>query len=208
MKIIIKKGNSNISNLHPNLHSNDSYLDKRIGFWANVKDINPKKNMVSVISDTGILVTGLPIVSSIWVKEYTNYVSGSRNLPPIGSRVFVLMPTGTISGAFVLCSGFSLGDTNTHTLFSHDESENEECINVNKTVTKSGWTIEENVNGEISISNLDKTFQFQITKDEKNNPNIKINKAEKDLFISDNNNNEIKFGQNSILINKNLEVLQ
>jgi len=119
---------------------NRSYLDGRVGFWGNVTGIDSTKNRVHVMADIGFEYVGIPVVSHEWVNadDTNGIVSGSRNLPPIGSRVFVFTPTKTITGAFVLCSGYATGDIKTHKIFS-DESEKETNNKIKESISPSGW---------------------------------------------------------------------
>ena len=153
-----------VTKKQPTFHAlpNSSYLENRIGFWGTVIEANAENNTVTVKADTQQVYVGIPVYSREWVSNNDNYVTGSRNLPPIESRVFVLMPTGTITGSFVLCSGYSRGDTADHVLFEKDK----ENISANKSV--GGWLTEENYEeGSINIVNDKETIQLTIDKDDK-----------------------------------------
>lgn len=134
-----------------------NYLDHRIGFWAIVKEVNSENNTVTVISDTGYEYPNIQVKSDEWVTLDNNkdYVPSQRNLPPKDSRVFVLTPTYTAVGAFVLCSGFSRGDENIRALWAKNQSEINDKNNCRETKTQGGWDItEEYVNGNYkAISN-------------------------------------------------------
>ena len=138
--------------------ANKDYLSNRIGFWAIVKEQNSLNNTVTVVSDTGYVYENIPVVSDEWVTvdKDKKYIPSTRNLPPKCSRVFVLTPTYSASGAFVLCSGFSRGDENIRELWAADENELEDKNNCRETKTQGGWDItEEYANGNfkaISIS--------------------------------------------------------
>ncbi|MGF7108265.1 hypothetical protein [Treponema pedis] len=83
----------------------------RYGSWGVVTDVNSVLNAVTVKLSSGVELKDVPVACfDEWVCENNdkNYVSGSRNLPPQGSRVFLFMPTATFEGAFVLCSGLSM----------------------------------------------------------------------------------------------------
>ena len=154
--------------------NNNSYLKGRIGFWALVIEVNSRNNTVTVVSDTGYELKNIPVVSSEWVTvdENKDYIPSQRNLPPKNSRVFVLTPTYTAVGAFVLCSGFSRGDENIRTLWAKSESELEDKNNCRETKTQGGWDItEEYANGNfkaVSISTDDGSIAITLntTKDE------------------------------------------
>ena len=131
---------------------NDNYLDGRIGFWALVKEVNSINNTVTIISDTGYVYPNVQVKSDEWVTVDNNkdYIPSQRNLPPVNSRVFVLTPTKSITGAFILCSGFSRGDENIRKLWASGDSELNDKNNCRETKTQGGWDItEEYANGRI-----------------------------------------------------------
>ena len=121
--------------------NNNNYLKGRIGFWALVTAVNSRNNTVTVVSDTGYELKNIPVVSGEWVTvdENKNYIPSQRNLPPVNSRVFVLTPTYTAVGAFVLCSGFSRGDENIRTLWAANENELEDKNNCREVKTQGGF---------------------------------------------------------------------
>lgn len=125
-----------------------NFLDNRIGFWGDVTAVNSQMNAVDVIADIGITFRNIPVMSREWVNasDGKDYVTAERDLPPIGSRVFVLTPTHTITGAFVLCSGYSKGDTDTHTLFAASDDKQEEKNAERERVTQGGWNETEDYN--------------------------------------------------------------
>ena len=142
-----------------------NFLAGRIGFWGIVKDQNSLNNTVTVVSDTGFELENIPVFSSEWVTvdDNKNYIPSTRNLPPKFSRVFVLTPTFTATGAFVLCSGFSRGDENIRTLWATSESELEAKNNSSETKTQGGWDItEEYSNGNYSVESDDGKIKFNV----------------------------------------------
>lgn len=142
--------------------ANDSFLDDRVGFWGNITDVDSTKNRVRVLADTGFEYVGLPVASFEWVNKNSNNVSGSRNLPPIGSRVFVFTPTKTITGAFVLCSGYAAGDVETHNLYA-DESQKDEKNTIREKISPSGWNESENyTNGIKTIESLNGKIKAEL----------------------------------------------
>lgn len=149
-----------VTNKNKQAFANDSFLDARYGFWGNVTAVDSKKMKVRVRAATGFEYIGIPVCSQEWVNKQNGKFSGSRNLPPVGSRVFVFTPTGTITGAFVLCSGYAEGDTETHDLWEENK-ENEKKI-----VTVNGWTkIEDVENSHISISSPDEKIKLDLVPD-------------------------------------------
>lgn len=140
-----------------------NYLARRIGFWGIVSAQNSLNNTVTVVSDTGFELKNIPVFSSEWVTvdDNKNYIPSTRNLPPVKSRVFVLTPTYTAVGAFVLCSGFSKGDENIRTLWAQNENELEAKNNCRETKTQGGWDIqEEYTNGNYSVKSNDEKIIF------------------------------------------------
>lgn len=144
---------------------NSNFMDGRIGFWAIVKEQNSLNNTVTVVSDTGFEYENIPVFSNEWVTvdEKKNYIPSSRNLPPKCSRVFVLTPTFTATGAFVLCSGFSRGDENIRTLWAKNENELNEKNNSRETITQGGWhKKEEYSNGNYSVESNDGNIKLNV----------------------------------------------
>ena len=144
---------------------NSNFLANRIGFWAIVKEQNSLNNTVTVVSDTGYEYSNIPVVSGEWVTVDDNkqYIPSTRNLPPKNSRVFVLTPTYSASGAFVLCSGFTRGDENIRELWAKDNSELEAKNNSRETKTQGGWDItEEYADGNFSAISNDENIKFNV----------------------------------------------
>ena len=142
-----------------------NYLANRIGFWAIVKEVNSLNNTVTVVSDTGFEYPNIQVVSDEWVTvdDSKDYIPSTRNLPPKNSRVFVLTPTFTAVGAFVLCSGFSSGDENIRTLWASSESELENKNNCRETKTQGGWDItEEYKNGNFKAASNDGNIEINV----------------------------------------------
>lgn len=146
---------------------NTNYMNDRIGFWGNVCEVDSTLNQVSVIACTGQKFIGLPVCSDEWVNadENKDYVSAGRNLPRVGSRVFVLMPTHTISGAFVLCSGYAYGEDSTLTLLADKENKDKEN-EIQKKVDQAGWKYTEYYeNGNKVIESNDEDIRLEIALD-------------------------------------------
>ena len=203
-----------------------NYLANRIGFWAIVKEVNSLNNTVTVVSDTGFEFPNIQVVSDEWVTVDDNkdYIPSTRNLPPKNSRVFVLTPTFTAVGAFVLCSGFSRGDENIRKLWASSESELENKNNCRETKTQGGWDItEEYKNGNfkaVSISTDEGKIEITLntTKDDnKSQPqevslkawgnNIVITKD--GISLVDKNNNKVDSTSDGIKVtDKNSNVLE
>lgn len=179
MRIVIKKpevvGREHLDNSNP--------YKNRIGFWAEITKVNSVTNTVDLISDIGQKFTSIPVSSNEWVSIQDEYVSGDLRLPPIKSRVFVLTPNpGSISGAFVLCSGYALYETKQHANFAKTKTDKEELDIAKKIVTRNGWKFQENPKS-IEIKNNDE--QIGLTVDTENKE-IKINAFENaEIVITD-----------------------
>lgn len=186
--------------------NSSNYLANRIGFWGLVIDQNSLNNTVTVVSDTGYELKNIPVFSSEWVTvdNNKNYIPSTRNLPPKNSRVFVLTPTFTAVGAFVLCSGFSRGDENIRTLWAADNNELQDKNNSRETKTQGGWDItEEYANGNYSVKSNDEKIVFTAnTTQDDNKSQVKevslsawdniITVNEDGISITDKNDNKIE----------------
>ena len=211
MKII---KNIHKTNVIPERMPEGNYLANRIGFWALVKEADSINNTVTVISDTGYEWPNIPVKSDEWVTVDKNkdYIPSQRNLPPKNSRVFVLTPTRSITGAFILCSGFSRGDENIRTLWAKNESELEEKNNCREIKTQGGWDIkEEYKNGNSSITSNDENIVITINtaadnqKGQKKEVSINawdnsIVVDESGIVITDKNKNVIKMTATDIQV--------
>lgn len=219
----IHRVNASGSPVHPS-----NYLSGRIGFWGLVIEQNSKNNTVTVVSDTGFQLKNIPVISTEWVtvNDKKNYIPSARNLPPKNSRVFVLTPTFTAVGAFVLCSGFSRGDENIRKLWAKNDNELEDKNNSRETVTQGGWDItEEYANGNfkaVSISTNEGNIVITLNTTKDNNKsqnqevsvdawNNKITITKDGITIKDTNNSTIEMkkdgSQNKVIINNHLEVI-
>ena len=191
-----------------------NFLAGRIGFWALVKEVNSINNTVTVISDTGFIFKNIPVKSDEWVtiNDSKDYIPSQRNLPPINSRVFVLTPTYSATGAFILCSGFSRGDENIRKLWASGEGELEDKNNCRETKTQGGWDItEEYANGNYKVASNDEEIIFtaNTTEDSEKSQVKEISlKAwdntiivnEDGISITDKNGNTIESTSNGISI--------
>lgn len=207
----IRRQVHNINALAPHLPEGN-YLNGRIGFWGLVTAQNSLNNTVTVVSDTGYEFQNIGVISDEWVTvdDQKKYIPSTRNLPPKNSRVFVLTPTFSAVGAFVLCSGFSKGDENIRTLWAQSKSELEEKNNSRETKTQGGWDItEEYSNGNFSAESDDGKVKLNVGLVDKNSDKkavtldawdntITIN--EDGITIKDKNKNVIKMTNSDIQI--------
>ena len=208
---------------------NSSYMNGMVGFWANVSEVHSDINAVDVVSDTGIYYKGLPVASQEWVNVNTGkdkdnndmeFVSCSRTLPQVGSRVFILAPTHTITGAFVLCSGYAAGATKKQVLYadSEDRQDIKKKNLVKEIITQGGWHITEYYqNGNLVFESLDGTMKFSICPQNNNQEGLKkginieaygnsIVATDRGLTIKDCNGNTIETNDQRISFNGYLTV--
>lgn len=160
-------------NYIPDRLKTGSFLNNRVGFFGTVWDIHPETHRVDVLMDIGRLALDLPVASKTWVKEESankdKLPSGDCGLPPKGSFVFCLMPTHTISGAFVLCSAYPYGDDFTKQFFG--DKNDDDFINIEKQTELSGWTTEKRRdNGDVVIKDPKDEISVSIVHD-KNDEN-------------------------------------
>ena len=220
--MLVKKNLHKTNATAPHLPEGN-YLQNRIGFWALVKDVNSINNTVTVISDTGFIFPNIPVISNEWVTvdDSKDYIPSTRNLPPKNSRVFVLTPTYTATGAFVLCSGFSRGDENIRTLWAADENELEDKNNCRETKTQGGWDItEEYKNGNFKAESNDGKILFTVNpvKDSEKSQDKEvtltawdnvITVTENGLSVTDKNGNKIEATSNGIKVtDKNNNIVE
>lgn len=141
-----------------------NYKENSYGLWGIVEYADSETCTVDVIFDGGMSVSGIPVASAEWVrldKDNYDYISGERNLPPKGSRVFVMMPTGTIESGFVLCSMLSVVEPSLRDAFMAKDKHNERY-----SVTPGNWKKTfDYENGSISIVSDDGKTQVNLSMD-------------------------------------------
>ena len=157
MQVKIKRQGQGLPSLKK-LRQPPSPYDDRIGEKGRVKALHSEDNTVDVLLDSGTFLKHVQVRSNSWViyKEDTDkdYNSGGRDLPPLHTRVFVLMPTKTYSDCFVLCSLFST-PSETDPFLAKDRERIEEVI------SPSWWhTTNDNDTGTHSSISPDKKTSF------------------------------------------------
>ena len=117
----------------------------------------------------------VPVSSNEWVCVQNDFVSGDLRLPPIKSRVFVLTPNpGSISGAFVLCSGYAFYEPTQQENFAKTRDDKEKLDVAKKVVSRNGWSFQENPQS-IEMKSKDEKIALNIDVE---NKEIKINAFE------------------------------
>jgi hypothetical protein len=157
------------------------------GTWGRVVARNSKDHSVDLVLSEGYQVTNIPVASKEWVTLKGDSILGERDLPPVESVVFVLMPTGSIESAFVLTSCF-LPILDKHTeefLVEGKESEK-------YTVLEGKWTKKyDKTSGDMEIVGTD---------DDGKTLMLSISKSEKKIHICDWNENDVVIDENGINI--------
>lgn len=112
-------------------------FDHRNGFFGAVTEVHPETNTVHVVTDTGIELMNVEVASQQWVtykKDGKPQLTGERNLPPVGTYVYCVMPNGTYDDCFVLCSIFS-----TASIHKDYMADDEDTANTRLCQENGGW---------------------------------------------------------------------
>ncbi len=162
-----------------NPFQNSMPYSKRFGYWAVVTDVNAEKNCVNVLTDMGEEILGVRVASTEWAT-YTKEpegkqpeLSGERHLPPVGTYVFCLMPTGCYEESFVLCSAFMKSE-GAHEYFKQKGKESEW-----ERIENSGWRyVTDYANGTKKITNTpnpdDATICVEINQEKEGEESAKV----------------------------------
>lgn len=145
----------------------------RIGFWADVLEVNSANNSVTVVNDQGWEIPNIQVASKTWVvkEDQKDFSSSERCLPPKGSRVFILVPDGkNIASAFVLCSGYPLGENDVQDLWcqsdvsTDDGQKDMQKLNrIGEKVSQGGWRTKENYDtGNSKIESADGKISLEL----------------------------------------------
>jgi hypothetical protein len=133
-------------------------------------ELYSQDNTVDVLLDSGTFLKHVEVRSDEWViysedteKEYN---SGGRDLPPLHTRVFVLMPTRTYNDCFVLCSLFST-PSKAEPFLAEDKER------IKEKITPSWWhRITDNDTGSYELISPDKLTSFLLDYGSKDEPLI------------------------------------
>ena len=116
---------------------NATPYDSRFGFWGVVTEVHSEDCTVHVCMENGIELSGVRVASLQWVTAVKDKpLTGERQLPPVNTYVFCLMPTGEYSSAFVLCSGFARHEAIHGDFKKKDKNDKAERLD------NSGWKFE------------------------------------------------------------------
>lgn len=146
--------------------------DNRIGFWADVVDVNSNNNTVTVINDQEWEIPDIRVAAKEWIvkEENKDFASTERNLPPIGARVFVLVPDGNIESALIICSGIPRKEPDVQGVWANvDEStedgkkEIQRLNRIKEVISQGGWHIKENYDtGNYSIESAEEDIKLVV----------------------------------------------
>lgn len=164
----------------------------RYGVWGTVTDVNSMSHCVDVKLSSGVELKEVPVAcTDEWVCEYKDYVSGSRNLPPQGSRVFLLMPTASFESAFVLCSGLSRYEKQHEKAFMADKSERDKKNKVREKVYQGKWKEEyEYETGRYKLISPTESIKIDIKDDDEKE--VKVEAFGTELKIDKEGNIDLK----------------
>lgn len=196
---------------------NSLRYENRIGFWADVVEVDSRNNCCTVINDQGLKLNKVQVSTREWIvkQNENNYAASERILPPVGCRVFVLVPNSDIGSAFILCSGYPLGEKNTQILWTDDNASQEEIQkknNIGEKITQGGWNFREYyANGNTRIENNDKTILFEVYSTDDSEDDIEkklkltawnnsVEFTENGFSFKDTNQNKIEYTDNGIVI--------
>ena len=160
-----------IRDLTKNNLNNFSPMDGRFGFWGTVADVHPETNRVDILMDIGIYLPGIPVGMNDYVRENkignVTFYSGKVDLPARESYVFCLTPNGSLTSAFVLCSGIPYGNSFSKKFFSSNDTEKDNFPLVEKKTDQEGWTITKKKDtGNLFIENVDKSITFELCRED------------------------------------------
>jgi hypothetical protein len=167
-----------------NLSSHKPNDSNRYGAWCRVIKRYSVDHTVDVKTAEGMTATRIPVASRKWVTV-EDPIIGERNLPPIGSIAYLMMPTGTLDNAFIFGSCFMPAYDKHIEEFLVEGKEDEEL-----TKTEGNWrrTFDKKT-GDLEIIGADDDDKTLL---------IIIKKSEKKIQITDWNENDIIIDENGV----------
>jgi len=172
MKIIINN-TTRVPKKEP--EKRESSYDDRFGAWGFVTKLHSEAHSVDVMIDLGINIPHVPVASKEWVifgqDVDKNFNSGMRDLPPVGSRVFLMMPSFSFDDCFVApFSCFNSVDKNVSFPFLEKGQENRK-----EQITPSGWSEVNNyATGTYSRNSPDGRYHISVDYGTEKNPKENI----------------------------------
>lgn len=188
-------------NAFPNKMSQDCYFDNTKGFWGTVTKVHSENNTVDLVSVYGNEYKNINVATHGWVLSQARI--GDRNLPPVGSNVFVFLPDGIIETGFVLCSGYFRGEEKDNFLCADDEDSKAIKDAQREIYTPGGWHFTEDyIGGSVELSKEDKVAITFNNDPDKESLSIKALDLSVDLTTEENKEKcEIKVFENTITFN-------
>jgi hypothetical protein len=184
-KTIILSRNKNQSIPRQNLDRKhgDPY---RYGTWCKVLKRYSVDHTVDVETAEGFKVTRVPVASKEWVTV-EDPILGERNLPPVGSIVFMFMPTQGIDNAFIFASCFLPPFDKHKEEFLVEAKEDEEF-----TKYEGNWKRTfDKITGDCEIVGTNNDDETTLT--------ITVKKSEKSVHIIDWNENDILIDKDGVI---------
>ena len=165
-----------------------------VGAYGYVRAQHMATGTVTVELLNGVLLHSVRVPSRTWIDETAPTVTGTVDLPPKNSFVFVLLPYGmdNITGSIILFSVFNdRVPSQEARLVEGEENKVVDVLSGNMKTTYDRAT------GNYKIEDIDdETF------------GIELNRADKTLVVKDWNGNTISMQSGKVLVNGHLEVLQ
>jgi hypothetical protein len=158
----------------------------RYGVWCKVLKRYSIDHTVDVETAEGFHITRVPVTSREWAT-LEDPILGERNLPPVGSIVFMFMPTHGIDNAFIF-GGCFLPSFDKHTNeFLVEGKEDEEFEK-----TEGSWQRKKDkITGDIEIIGISKDKKKLI---------LTIKKSGKKIQLKDWNDNDIVIDENGTFL--------
>jgi hypothetical protein len=184
-KTIVLNRNKNQPMPRQNLNRNpgDPY---RYGTWCKVIKRYSIDHTVDVETAEGFRVTRVPVASKEWVTV-EDPILGERNLPPVGSIVFMFMPTHIIDNAFIFSSCFLPSFDKHKEEFLLENKEDEEF-----TKYEGNWKRTfDKITGDCEIVGTNNDDETTLT--------ITVKKSEKSVHIIDWNENDLLINEEGVI---------
>jgi hypothetical protein len=152
------------------------------GLWGKVIARHSEDHTVDIRTDRKFVLERVPVASREWITE-SDPPTGARDLPPEGTYVFMLMPTGQVESGFIIASVFpqTLGAMKAD--FLKKDKETEAFMRI-----EGGWQ-----------KTYDKS-QGNTTIDDDNGFTLTVKKSEKKVTITDWSGNTITIDENGIFV--------
>lgn len=169
------------------------------GLWGKVIARHSEDHTVDITTDRQFVLQRVPVASRDWVTE-SDPPTGGRDLPPEGTYVFMLMPSGQVEGGFIIASIFPQTLASLKTDFLKDDKEEEAFSRV-----EGGWQkTYDKAKGDLLVED-DDGFTLKITKSDKKTVvtdwhGNTVTLDSSGIVVKDTNNNSATLDQSGIAI--------